>query len=282
MALVSDAAALARGRILAIALTAALPLAPAFLVAGGTIFIAAAGVRQQFGATTPGEASPQPSRELAPGDAPAAGKNDMFLRARQTGARGPTFASVTFVAGAVFAALVVLAGLFLAQAALLHLAAGVSRPGAAWACVAACFRPLAATTGAALITTAVAFAACFVPGLGAALAFSLAAPVAAAERIGGFAALHRSWALVRRALPAQLMLIVAAAVATVALTQGLGRLLPDRAVLAHALLDAAVAVLVLPLPAFASVVLYLRERALLEGRTIEELRQYILRMSAPG
>ena len=86
----------------------------------------------------------------------------------------------------------------------------------------------------------------------------------------------------RRALPAQLMLIVAAAVATVALTQGLGRLLPDRAVLAHALLDAAVAVLVLPLPAFASVVLYLRERALLEGRTIEELRQYILRMSAPG
>ena len=168
MALVSDAAALARGRILAIALTAALPLAPAFLVAGGTIFIAAAGVRQQFGATTPGEASPQPSRELAPGDAPAAGKNDMFLRARQPGARGPTFASVTFVAGAVFAALVVLAGLFLAQAALLHLAAGVSRPGAAWACVAACFRPLAATTGAALITTAVAFAACFVPGSAAA------------------------------------------------------------------------------------------------------------------
>ena len=99
--------------------------------------------------------------------------------------------------------------------------------------------------------------------------------VGAAERIGGFAALHRSWALVRRALPAQLMLIVAAAVATVALTQGLGRLLPDRAVLAHALLDAAVAVLVVPLPAFASVVLYLRERALLEGRTIEELRQYI-------
>jgi hypothetical protein len=189
---------------------------------------------------------------------------------------------VTFVAGAIFAVLVVLAGLFLAQAALLHLAAGASKPGAAWACVAACFRPLAATTGAALITTAVASAACLVPGLGAALAFSLAAPVAAAERIGGFAALHRSWALVRRALPAQLILIVAAALATVALTHGLGRLLPDRAVLAHALLDAGVAVLVLPLPAFATVVLYLRERALLEGRTIEEVRQYILRMSAPG
>jgi hypothetical protein len=282
MALLSDAAALARGRVVAIALTAALPLAPAFLVAGGTVFVAAAGVRQEFGATVPNEPTPQATRELPPADAEAAGKNDMLLRARQPGPRGPAFTTVTFVAGAIFAALVILAGLFLAQAALLHLATGVSKPGAAWACVASCFRPLAATTGAALITTAVASAACFVPGVGAALAFSLAAPVAAAERIGGFAALHRSWALVRRALPAQLMLIVAAAVATVALTQGLGRLLPPNAVLAHALLDAGVAVVVLPLPAFASVVLYLRERALLEGRTIEEMRQYILRMSAPG
>jgi hypothetical protein len=282
MALLSDAAALARGRILAIALTAALPLAPAFLIAGGTVFVAAAGVRQQFGAAFSNEAPPQRTREAPPVDSPSAGSADFRLRARQPDAREPTFTSMTFVAGALFAALVVLAGLFLAQAALLHVAAGAPDAAAAWACVAVCFRPLAAATGAALVATAVGSAACLVPGFAAALAFSLAAPVAAAERIGGFAALQRSWMLVRRVLPAQVMLIVAAAIATVALTQGLGRLLPERAVLAHALVDAGVAVVVLPLPAFVSVVLYLRERARLEGRTIEELRQYILRMSAPG
>jgi hypothetical protein len=65
------------------------------------------------------------------------------------------------------------------------------------------------------------------------------------------------------------------------LTQGLGRFLPPTAA-AHALLDAGVALLVLPFPVFASVILYLRERAAAEGKTVEELRQYILRMSAPG
>ena len=119
-------------------------------------------------------------------------------------------------------------------------------------------------------------------GLVAALAFSLAAPVAVAEAIGGFPALQRSWTLVRRAWPAQLGLFVLAALPTVLLTQGLGRLLPARAVLSHAGLDAAVAVVILPFPVFASAVLYLRERARAERKMVEELRQYILRMSAPG
>jgi hypothetical protein len=68
----------------------------------------------------------------------------------------------------------------------------------------------------------------------------------------------------------------------VLLTQGLGRLLSGRAVVAHALLDAAVAAVVLPLPVFASAVLYLRARSAGEGKPVGDLLQYIRRTSEPG
>src|SRR6059058_1850192 len=60
MGLLSDAAALARGRFVAVVLTAALPLVPAFLVAGGVVFVAAARVEQQLGTATRGEAARHP------------------------------------------------------------------------------------------------------------------------------------------------------------------------------------------------------------------------------
>jgi hypothetical protein len=53
-------------------------------------------------------------------------------------------------------------------------------------------------------------------------------------------------------------------------------------VVAPALLDAAVAAVVLPLPVFASAVLYLKARSAAEGKPVDELRQYILRTSEPG
>src|SRR2546423_1225703 len=135
---------------------------------------------------------------------------------------------------------------------------------------------------AALAIVALGFAACVLPGLLAAFAFSLAAAAAMAEEVSGFAALHRSWQLIKCAWPSQLGLVLCSSALVVLLTQGLGRLLPGRAVLAHALLDAAVAAVILPLPVFASAVLYVKTRSAAEGRPVEDLRQYIRRTSEPG
>ena len=77
-------------------------------------------------------------------------------------------------------------------------------------------------------------------------------------------------------------LMVGTTAAMVLLTQGLGRLFPAGAVIAHALHDAAIAAAVLPLPVFYSAVVYLRERSAAEGKPLEEIRQYIRRSSEPG
>jgi hypothetical protein len=280
MGLFAGGAAMARGRAATVFLTAALALVPAYLVGGGLVFLAVAHVSTQLSGVTRGEALAE--RSALPPDAPAEQRRDQLLQAREPGAPRPRSVSLALAAGVLFAALVMIAGLFLAQAALLHVAAGVSRPGAAWAAVAARFPALFATIGAALALVALGFVACVVPGVFAAFAFSLAAPVATAENRSGFPALHRSWELIKRAWPGQLGLILSSSAAVVLLTQGLGRLLPEQAVLPHALLDAAVAALVLPLPLFASAVLYLRVRSAAEGRPVEELRQYIRRISEPG
>src|SRR5918912_1928918 len=99
MSLMSYTASLSRGRLLSIALTAALPLVPAFLVAGGTVFVAAARVDEQLGDATRGEAFAQRSRELPP-DAPAEQRRDLLLQAREPGATRPLSATVTFAAAA--------------------------------------------------------------------------------------------------------------------------------------------------------------------------------------
>jgi hypothetical protein len=190
--------------------------------------------------------------------------------------------SVELAIGLLLASLVVLMGLFLAQAALLQIAAGVSLPAVAWAAVGSRFHAVGCTAAAALVLVALGIVLCVAPGVFAALAFSLAASVAMAEDVSAFGALHRSWELIKRAWPTQLGLVAGSSAAVVLLTQVLGRLLPQRAVIAHALLDAAVAAVVLPFPVFASTVLYLRTRSATEGRPVEELRQYIRRTSEPG
>src|SRR5229473_1023715 len=206
MGLVSDAAAMARGRAGAIFLTAALALLPAYFLAGGIVFLAAAQASAQAeGGSTQADAA-----------------------------------------------------------------------------VAARFPALSGTAAAALALIALGLVACALPGLFVAFAFSLAGAVAVAEGISGFPALQRSWELIKRAWPQQLALILGTAALVVVLTQGLGRLLTDGAILAHGLLDAAVAAAVLPLPVFGSAVLYLRERSAAEGKPVDELRQYIRRTSEPG
>ena len=279
MGLLSDAAAMARGRAGALFLTAALSLAPAYLVGGAIVFVAFARAGAQPDPTR-GEALAE--RRALPPDAPAEERRDLLREAREPGAPRRPAVSLTLVAGLLFGGLVFLAGLFLAQAALLGIAAGAAGPGAAWAAVAARFHALGPTLAAALALVALGSAAGGAPGLFAAFAFSLSGAVAMADDVSGFPALHRSWELIKRAWPAQLGLVLCAAALVVLLTQGLGRLLPERAVLAHALLDAVVAAAVLPLPVFASAVLYLKTRSAAEGRPVQELRQYIRRTSEPG
>ena len=280
MGLLSDAASILRGRAGAVFLTAALALVPSYFVGGAVVFVAAAQARAQRGEVTRGEALAE--HGALPPDATTEERRDRLLQAREPGAPRPRSASVAIVAGLAIASLVVMAGLLFAQAALLTIAAGASRPSAACATVAACLHRLWATAAAALAVVAAGLAACVLPGLFAAFAFSLAAAVAVAEDVSGFQALQRSWELIKRVWPLQLALVVGAAVLVVLLTQALGRLLPAQSVLAHALLDAVVGALILPLPVFASAVLYLRARSAAEGRPLEELRQYIRRSSAPG
>jgi hypothetical protein len=280
MGLLRDAAALARGRLAAIAFTAALPLVPACLLAGGIMRIAAAQGESQLGRETRGEAFAERSRELPP-DAQAENKRDLLMHAREPGPPRLRNISSALVVGGLLAALVVLAGVFFAQAALLHLAAGCRGTAVPWSAVAARFPAVVSTTVAALVLVAIGFAACILPGIVTALMVSVAAPVAVVEGRSGFSAVRRSWGLMKRAWPAQLGLLLSGAVPLLLLTQGLGRMIPDRA-LPHALLDTALIVVLLPLPTFASVVLYLRARAAAEGKSVNDLCQYILRMSAPG
>src|SRR6266852_1442401 len=269
MGLVSDAAAMARGRAGAIFLTAALALLPAYFLAGGIVFLAAA------------QASAQAEGGSTQADA-AEARRDVLREASGPAAPRLPPVSLALAAGILVASLVMMGAMFLAQAALLQVAAGASRPSAAWAAVAARFPALSGTAAAALALIALGLVACALPGLFVAFAFSLAGAVAVAEGISGFPALQRSWELIKRAWPQQLALILGTAALVVVLTQGLGRLLTDGAILAHGLLDAAVAAAVLPLPVFGSAVLYLRERSAAEGKPVDELRQYIRRTSEPG
>lgn len=281
MGLLSDAASILRGRAGAVFLTAALALVPAYLVGGAVVFLAAAQATAQRGGVTRGEAFAEHAGPLPP-DATAEERRGRLMEAREPGAPRPRSASVALAAGLALASLVVMAGLLFAQAALLAVAAGASRPSAAWAAVSGRFRALWATAAASPAIVAAGLAACLAPGLFAAFAFSFSAAVAMAEGVSGFQALHRSWELIKRVWPLQLALVAGAAALVVLLTQALGRLLPAQSVLAHALLDAVVGALILPLPVFASAVLYLRARSAAEGKPLEELRQYIRRSSAFG
>src|SRR6267143_2586252 len=279
MGLLSDAAAMARGRAGAIFLTAALSLFPAYMVGGALLFVAFAHASAAPDLPRGEALSERRKLETEP---PAEARRDLLREAREPGAPRRTTVSLTLVAGVLLGALVFLAGLWLAQAALLAIAAGAPGPAAAWAAAAARLHALRPTLGCALALVAFGSAAGVVPGIFAAFAFSLSGAVAMAENLSGFPALHRSWELIKRVWPVQLVLVLCAAATMVLLTQGLGRLFAERDMLAHALLDAAIATLILPLPVFMTAVLYLRARCAAEGKPVDEVLQYIRRSSAPG
>jgi hypothetical protein len=60
------------------------------------------------------------------------------------------------------------------------------------------------------------------------------------------------------------------------------RVLPSLRPIPAALVDTGISALVLPIPLLLSAILYLRARSAADGVPIEELRQYMRRICAPG
>src|SRR5207245_7065136 len=120
MGLFAETAGIFRGRARAVFLSAALALVPAYLVGGGIIFLATAEARARLFGLSRTESMAERTREL-PSDAAADQRRDILRSAREPEAPRPTSASLALIAGVLFAALVVTAGLFLAQAAVVPL-----------------------------------------------------------------------------------------------------------------------------------------------------------------
>ncbi|MCA1826981.1 MAG: hypothetical protein ABR567_01290 [Myxococcales bacterium] len=203
-----EALAIYRRRFGALVLTCALALVPANLLMSGTVLIGLAGM----GAAGVGEAGThteqvqEKTRDLK--ESPPASPEERNARVNQLGREAFEGGSV-FDAGLLrhavplaYAVLIVvtilLAGIALAHAAVVPLVlGGALGPAGAWATVASRLRELGRTAilGAPLVGLASLF--CIVPGIIAAVGFSLAIPAAMSERLGGKAALQRSWNLLR-------------------------------------------------------------------------------------
>jgi hypothetical protein len=187
-----------------------------------------------------------------------------------------TFASL---AGVALAVAILIAGLYVAEAALLPVVAGCSRPSEAWVIVARRFTPLLYTILAAVALVVVGLV-CFVfPGAVLAFGFSLAAPVVLAEGSAGPSALQRSWDLMRRVWPRQLVIVVLAGIAVFAIRWLLGKYVPIHGLSGRILLNALVATLVLPFPIAASAMLYLAARRDVDGVDAEETCRSIRMLS---
>jgi hypothetical protein len=187
--------------------------------------------------------------------------------------------TLTSLSGATVAIGILIIGLFIAQAALLPVVAGCSRPSEAWAIVARRFRPLLHTTLLAVILITVGLACFALPGVVLALGFSVAAPVVLTEGIGGPGALQRSWDLMRRAWRPQLGIILLGSAAVIAIRWVVARYLPVHGLASRVLLNALVSTLVLPFPIAASAMLYLAARRALDGADTEEVCQSIRMLS---
>jgi hypothetical protein len=177
---------------------------------------------------------------------------------------------------------VLFAGLLFAQAALTPLAFGQGGPGFACAAVASRFGSVCAAACAGAVLVAIGILCLVVPGIVIAIVFFFAGPAALAEPNGGFAALQRSARLFGRVWPELVALVFVTAGIDVGLHELGFRLLPSLRPIPAALLDAAISALVLPVPLLLSSILYLRARSAADGVPIEELRQYMRRICAPG
>ena len=221
----------------AIVLTAALALVPAQLLMAGAVRygLARFGTASIADAPTHTQEVQEKREDLRRKDLPP---DQHAPRSRQLGREALEGGTVFDAQGlqslgaaacaALVAAVLLFAGLLLAQAALaplvLALEAGQrAGPGEAWQAVGARFGPLLWTLAVELALIALGTVFCVLPGLALAVAFAFAAPAAVMEGLAGKAALDRSLALTKtRWAPvagmfALLLLFTVAAAASAAL-----------------------------------------------------------------
>jgi len=276
---------------LAVFAAAALALLPAHLVASAVDYVGAARMEAEPAPTRAEQAADRRNdlkerQERGPAavspEADGAERRDVLRQAASSQPSHPFRFRLARGAAPAFALGILFSGLVFAQAALASLAFGASSAGAAWGAVGARFGPVCAAACAGGVLVAVGILCLVLPGIVVAILFLLAGPAALCEPAGGFAALQRSVRLFGRVWPE----VFAIAMVTAGIDTGLHwiafRLVPSLGPIESALVDAAIGTIVLPVPLLMISVLYLHARSAAEGVPVEELRQYMRRISDPG
>ncbi|MFL5413235.1 MAG: hypothetical protein ACJ79D_17850 [Myxococcales bacterium] len=285
---VADAARAVRRNPFSVFAAAALALVPAHLVASAVEYVGAvqmdaepAPTRAQQAADRHGELQERAPAVVSP-QADAAERRDVLRQAASSQPSHPFRLRLARGVAPALALGILFCGLVFAQALLAPLAFGASSAGGACGTVGARFRPVCAAACAAGVLVAVGILCLVLPGIVVAILFLLAGPAVVCEPIGGFAALQRSVRLFGRVWPEVFALAMVAAGIDAGLQWIAFRLAPALGPVASALVDAAIGTLVLPVPLLITSVLYLHARSAADGVPVEELRQYMRRISAPG
>jgi hypothetical protein len=283
--IMAEAFAAVRRSPLAIFAASALAIVPAHLLANAIDYVGARGVEAE---TPPTRSEQVASRRAQLADRPPAspeanaGEQRDLLRQAAGPPSHPLRLRVGRGVTQAIAIGVLFAGLLFAQAALVPLAFGQGGPASAWAAVGARFGSVCAAVCTGAVLVALGILCLVVPGIVIAIVFFLAAPAAFSEPNGGFAALQRSVRLFGRVFPELVALVFVTAGIDVGLHELVFRLSPALHPIPAALVDAALSALVLPFPLLLSAILYLRARSAADGVPMDELRQYMRRISAPG
>ena len=267
---------------------AALALVPAHLLASAVEYVGTRGLdaeapptrAQQFSERR-GELEGKAPAAVSPEADAAQRRDDLRQAARATPAHPFRLRFARGVAPAL-ALGIFFAGLVLAQAALAPLAFVACSTGRACQTVGPRFGAICAAAFAGAVLVAVGILCLVIPGIVVAILFLFAAHAALYEGISGFAALQRSLRLFARVWPELLALVMVAAGIDAGLHWIAFRFVPSPGPLPSALVDIAIGVLVLPVPLLTTALLYLRARSEADAVPIEELRQYMRRISAPG
>ena len=284
--IVAEAFAALRRSPLAIFAASALAIVPAHLLANAVDYVGARGAEAETQPTR-GEQVASKRAELADRPVPApeanaAEQRDVLRQAARSSSPVPFRLRFGRGIAQAVAVGILFAGVLFAQAALVPLAFGRGGAASAWAALGARFGSVCAAAGAGAVLVTVGVLCLVVPGIVIAILFFFAAPAALCEANGGFAALQRSVRLFGRVWPELVALVFVTAGIDVGLHELVFRLLPELRPVPAAAIDAAVSAFVLPIPLILSAILYLRARSAADGVPIEELRQYMRRISAPG
>jgi hypothetical protein len=265
----------------ALVLTAAIALLPANLLMAGAVVFGLAGLGASGVAETQTRGQQVQEQKLQLQEKPPQTPPAQDSSAREVlrdAARNetapvspvdPLRAAMPVAYAVLMAAALLLAGLFLAHAALvplvIDLRAGTpTGPARAWAVVASRIGALLRTAllGAPLV--ALGFLCLVVPGIALAVGFSFAIPAALTEKLAGRAALQRSWTLMRRQWPPVLGMWALIAIFTL-LGSGAATQVPPGPW--RSVVSGVVHLVSYPLPLVGMVLLYVRARQR-EGATV--------------